>query len=63
MPTIISVVDRGFIEDTNNISNGYPILSWQTENDKLNLINEDNAFVEDIEEINGEYPILAWQEK
>ena len=43
------------------INNGYPILSWQTDNDKFNLINGDNAFVEDTEGINGGYPILAWQ--
>ena len=33
MPSVISVVngDNAFVEDTNNINNGYPILKWQTE--------------------------------
>lgn len=37
-----------FKTDEYNINNGNPILSWQTDNDKLNLINSDNAFVEDL---------------
>ncbi len=48
-------------EDTYNINQGLPILSWQTDNDKLDLINGDNAFAEDTEGINNGYPILAWQ--
>lgn len=47
--------------DEYNINNGYPILSWQTNNDKLNLINGEGAFVEDTRGINGSFPILAWQ--
>lgn len=43
------------------INNGFPILSWQTDNDKLNLINGDKAFVDDINVINNGYPLLAWQ--
>lgn len=43
------------------INEGYPILNWQTNNDKLNLINGSNAFIEDIDKINGGYPLLAWQ--
>ena len=49
--------------DEYSINEGLPILSWQTDNDKLNLINGDNAFVEDTEGINNGYPILAWQSK
>ena len=32
MPSVISVIngENAFIEDTKNINNGYPILSWQT---------------------------------
>lgn len=45
------------------INDGYPILAWQTDNDKFNLINGDNAFVEDTEGVNGGYPILKWQVK
>lgn len=45
------------------LSTEYPVLSWQTNNDKLDLINGDNAFVEDTQGINGGYPLLAWQEK
>ena len=32
MPSVISVINskNAFIEDTKNINNGYPILSWQT---------------------------------
>ena len=56
-----SVVSRGVWKSDIGINNGYPILSWQTDNDKFNLINGDNAFVEDTEGINGGYPILAWQ--
>ena len=31
MPSVISVIngDNAFVEDTNNINNGYPILKWQ----------------------------------
>lgn len=31
MPRVISIIngDNAFIEDTNNINNGYPILKWQ----------------------------------
>lgn len=31
MPSVISVIngDNAFVEDTNNINNGYPILRWQ----------------------------------
>ena len=29
MPTILEIVGEGFKEDTNNINNGYPILTWQ----------------------------------
>jgi len=29
MPTILEIVGNGFKADTNNINNGYPILSWQ----------------------------------
>ena len=61
MPTIISIMAKGFVEDINNINQGYPILAWQTDNDNLNLINGDNAFAEDTEGINDGYPILAWQ--
>ena len=50
-------------EDTNNINRGYPVLSWQTDNDKLNLINSDNVFVEDTEGVNNGYPIFEWQMK
>lgn len=33
MPSVISVIngDNAFVEDTNNINNGYPILKWQAE--------------------------------
>ena len=33
MPSVISVIngDNAFVEDTNNINNGYPILKWQSE--------------------------------
>ena len=33
MPSVISVIneDNAFVEDTNNINNGYPILKWQQE--------------------------------
>ena len=33
MPSVISVIngDNVFVEDTNNINNGYPILKWQAE--------------------------------
>lgn len=33
MPSVLSVIngDNAFVEDTNNINNGYPILKWQTE--------------------------------
>lgn len=33
MPSVISVIngDNVFVEDTNNINNGYPILKWQVE--------------------------------
>ena len=33
MPSVISVIngDSAFVEDTNNINNGYPILKWQAE--------------------------------
>lgn len=31
MPSIIDVVGNNFVEDTNNINNGYPILAWQVE--------------------------------
>ncbi len=48
-------------EDSYGINNGLPILSWQTDNDKLDLINGDGAFVEDTEGINNGYPLLAWQ--
>lgn len=47
--------------DEYNINEGYPILTWQTDNDKLNLINGDNAFVEDTQGLNNGYPILAWE--
>ena len=50
-------------KDDIGINDGYPILAWQTDNDKLNLINGDNAFVEDTNNINNGYPILAWQVK
>ena len=35
MPSVISVIngDNAFVEDTNNINNGYPILKWQAERD------------------------------
>lgn len=31
MPSVISVIngDNAFVEDINNINNGYPILKWQ----------------------------------
>ena len=29
MPNILSIVGDGFKEDSNNINNGYPLLSWQ----------------------------------
>lgn len=31
MPTVLSVInsDNAFVEDTNNINNGYPLLAWQ----------------------------------
>jgi len=29
MPTVLEIVGNGFKADTNNINNGYPILSWQ----------------------------------
>lgn len=31
MPSVISVIngDSAFVEDINNINNGYPILKWQ----------------------------------
>ncbi len=48
-------------DDIYEINQGLPILSWQTDNDKLDLINGDGAFVEDTEGINNGYPILAWQ--
>lgn len=53
----------GYKTDEYNINQGYPILSWQTDNDKLNLINGDNAFIEDTNGINNGFPILAWQDK
>ena len=33
IPSVISVIngDNAFVEDTNNINNGYPILKWQAE--------------------------------
>lgn len=33
MPTVLSVInsDNAFVEDTNNINNGYPLLAWQVE--------------------------------
>mgnify|MGYP004491939951 CR=1 FL=1 len=33
MPNVMSVIngDNAFVEDTNNINNGYPILKWQAE--------------------------------
>lgn len=33
MPSVLSVIngDNAFVEDTNNINNGYPILRWQAE--------------------------------
>lgn len=33
LPSVLSVIngDNAFVEDTNNINNGYPILSWQTQ--------------------------------
>ena len=33
MPSVLSVINRdnAFVEDTNNINNGYPILKWQAE--------------------------------
>ena len=43
------------------INDGLPILSWQTNNDKLNLINGENAFVADTNNVNGGYPLLAWE--
>lgn len=50
-------------EDIYHANNLLPIQLWQTDNDKLNLINEDNAFVEDKQNTNHGYPILAWQVK
>ena len=29
MPNMLSIVGDGFKEDSNNINNGYPLLSWQ----------------------------------
>jgi len=29
MPTVLEIVGSGFKADSNNINNGYPILSWQ----------------------------------
>lgn len=64
MPSILSVVGSSYFKnDSYNINNELPILSWQTDNDKLNLINGNNAFVEDTEGINNGYPLLAWQVK
>lgn len=31
MPTILSVVGEKFVEDTEGINDGYPILAWQVE--------------------------------
>ena len=60
--TMLTNLGERYKEDfANNINNGLPILTWQTDNDKLNLINGDSAFVEDINNINNGYPILAWQ--
>lgn len=38
MPTLLSVInsENSFEEDTNNINNGYPILSWQKSTTKKN---------------------------
>ena len=30
-PSIISIVGTNFVEDTEGINNGYPILAWQVE--------------------------------
>lgn len=38
MPILLSVInsENSFEEDTNNINNGYPILSWQKNTTKKN---------------------------
>lgn len=60
--TMLTNLGEKYKEDfANNINNGLPILTWQTGNDNLNLINGDSAFIEDTNNINNGYPILAWQ--
>lgn len=31
MPSVISVISNAFVEDTEGINNGYPLLAWQVE--------------------------------